>query len=451
MALSTVNPCLAQSAPVQDANLKVDGLALLREWHPPVYPPSALKARQSGMVTVRLIIDEAGRVTAARAMDDSEKEFIEPALAAVKSWTFTPALEEGRPVACCVETLVSFSPAVGQQKETPKHLPPESQTLTPAPRKAPRASVSPPGNYPDVLLERKFGGLVHFACRVTAEGKIEQPRILAASHVDFVLPALASLTHWEFEPAMQGDLPMAAPVDGKMTFDSMLNQVSAVLAANDITSPEGTPPSVTPEPIMIADPVWPYEALIKGDGGTAVVSFKVNESGSVSEVAVREATSPDFGAALVAAVEAGSFDRPVENHQVLQVALARKWEFKAIPADVSDTTNPVTRVVVAMRRGEISGAKGLDAKLAPIYRVRPVYPDALKARGGPAGRAEIEFIVDREGRVRLPRIVTATEPELGWAAATALAQWVFTPPTRAGTPVDVKVKIPIDFAAAPSN
>ena len=49
----------------------------------------------------------------------------------------------------------------------------------------------------------------------------------------------------------------------------------------------------------------------------------------------------------------------------------------------------------------------------------------------------------------LPRIVTATQPEFGWAAATAITQWVFKAPYRGGEPVDVKVRIPFRFVAPP--
>jgi len=57
----------------------------------------------------------------------------------------------------------------------------------------------------------------------------------------------------------------------------------------------------------------------------------------------------------------------------------------------------------------------------------------------------IEFIIDRDGRCRLPRVVSASQPEFGWAAAAAINQWVFAPPTKGGQPVDVKVNIPVDF------
>jgi len=61
------------------------------------------------------------------------------------------------------------------------------------------------------------------------------------------------------------------------------------------------------------------------------------------------------------------------------------------------------------------------------------------------GSAKIEFIINSEGRACLPRVVESTEPEFGWAAASALNQWVFTPPTRGGKPTDVRVQVPFGF------
>jgi TonB family protein len=62
----------------------------------------------------------------------------------------------------------------------------------------------------------------------------------------------------------------------------------------------------------------------------------------------------------------------------------------------------------------------------------------------------IDFVIDRDGRARLPQIISATSEEFGWAAATAVAQWVFRPPLRGGQPVDIKVRIPFSFKAPAS-
>ena len=67
---------------------------------------------------------------------------------------------------------------------------------------------------------------------------------------------------------------------------------------------------------------------------------------------------------------------------------------------------------------------------------------------GKDGTTEVEFIIDREGVVHLPRIVSASEPEFGCSAATAVVRWRFAPPIKAGEPVDARVRMQLDFRAA---
>jgi TonB family protein len=432
-----------------DGKLQADGPALLREWTPPLYPPPALKARRSGIVDVRLIVDANGRVTQARALDGSDEEFVDAALTAVKSWGFTPATDNGQAIACCLDTQVIFSPAVGQRKPSVAKIPPRGLDFSPAERTSPEPKSSPSGEYPAMLVERKIPGAVRFACTVTTDGRAVAPRIMAASHVDFVLPALAALKNWEFSPGKQGDLMLAAPIEALMTFDDLFTKAGEVLAANDITAPDGSPPSVAPLPAYLEDPVWPFERAMAGEGGEATVTFTVTETGAVREVSVRDATRPEFGAALAAAVASWGFDRPIDQDHAVAVKLMKHAVFKAIPPDAPADSGPIARLVAAMRRGEVGTARGLDEKLMPLYRVSPTYPAALKTTGAPAGQAIVEFVIDRDGRVWLPRIVSATEPAFGWSAATAITQWVFKAPHRGGELVDVKVRIPFRFAAPP--
>lgn len=420
--------------------LAVDGLALLRAWVPPVYPKAELKAKHGGMVNVRLIVDETGKVTAVRALEDSDEAFVESALAAVRAWGFAPALDAGKPIACCMDTLVTFSPRVGQEKPS-VHVP--DQRFNAAPHEGPEIVSSPSAPYPTMLEERKLPGKMRFTCLVTPEGKASQARPLIASHVDFVLPAIAGLDRWEFKPARQGDLAVAGPVEGEVSFDFLWGKAAETLEANGISGPEGgAVPGGAPMPVFVVDPVWPLERQLQGEAGSATVEFRVNELGLVRDVKVREASAPEFGEALRAAVEMWAFEKPYEEGRVFSVNLVKREEFKpeAVPA-------AVTRVLEAWRRGEIGAAKGLDEKLTPIYRVAPIYPAALKAAGGPKGTAQVEFVIDREGRVRLPRVVAASAPEFGWAAATAVSQWIFRTPRRGGEAVDVKVRLPMEFAA----
>lgn len=446
-AADAAAPSPATTAPVTP-ELTADGLALLRNWVPPVYPVGLLQERRSGMVTVRLVVSETGQVTAARALEDSDPPFVESAVNAVKAWGFAPAVEKGRPVACCLDTLVAYSPDQGQRK--PSVVPPQDIRFSAPPSTMPEPKATPPGEYPSLLSERKFGGRVKFGCTISAEGRVLAPRIIVSSHVAFVLPALAALQQWEFAPAMQGDLAVAGPVKGVVTFDPLEGQLAEVLTLNGISAPDGSTVATAPEIVAVADPVWPLEALLKGEAGSATVEFTVTETGMVTELSLIDATQPEFGQSLLAAMQGWLFNPAIDQNHVVAVRLRRHVDFTPFPTDATDATDPAdpdARVLAALKQNAIGTAKGLDAKLAPLYRVSPEYPATLRSAGAPAGRAELEIVIDREGRVRLPRIVNATQPEFGWSAATAVAQWVFAAPNRGGQPVDVKVRVPFDFAA----
>jgi TonB family protein len=249
---------------------------------------------------------------------------------------------------------------------------------------------------------------------------------------------------------MQGDLPAESQVEGDITFDATAKGPAEVLAANHITAPDGTPPAAQPELRVAADPVWPYDLLLKGEGGSADVTYTVSSDGQPGDVQVLSATKPEYGKALVAAVEESYFIRAMDSGHAVAVALRQHAEFTAIPPDAKDDADPLARVLTAVRTNQVSSSQGLDEKVTPIYRVPPAYPGALRKAGRPAGGAVIDFIIDREGRAQLPQIVSATSEEFGWAAATAVAQWVFRPPLRGGQPVDIKVRIPFSFKSPAS-
>jgi TonB family protein len=285
---------------------------------------------------------------------------------------------------------------------------------------------------------------------VTTDGKLARLRIVGATHAEFVLAALRALADWRFTPRMQGDLPLESPVDGEVSFIALDGEVSAadVLKDNGFTMVDtGTALAALPAPVVAVDAAWPFDMLVNGEGGSAAVDLQVSAAGVVTEAQVREASSPAVGAALLAAVTGWSFNPARDEHGAVTVGMTKRAAFLPIPPEPAEELrkDPTVRLVLAIRAGEVGGAKGLDEKLTPIYRVAPQYPLALAGKDASAGNAEIEFVIDREGRARLPRIVSASREEFGWAAATAVAQWVFKPPHRKGEAVDVKVRIPFDF------
>jgi TonB family protein len=426
--------------------LAADSAPTLTKWVPPSYPPELAREKPTGSVKIRFVVNTKGELTSVRVLTSSDSRLEEPALTAVRSWKFTPGQQYGEPVTMSEDVTVKFSPAA---------LKPVKSGLLPSvelwPELSERTEVvektTPPGEYPAILTERKIQGAVAFACTVGPDGRAEAPRITGTSHVEFVLPALEALNHWEFTPAMQGDLPVRTEVEAKVTFVTMSDSREEVLALNGVTAPDGTPPPLAPEIYIMADPVVPFELLMAGKGGSAVAEFTVYANGTVTGVKLREASQPEYGRALVAALETWGFIPATDQGRSVTVSLAKKTEFKAVLPGKESANDPVERLVAALRAKAIGSAKGLDEKLTPIYRMPPAYPAALAAGDRPSGTAEIEFVIDREGRARLPRIVSASREEFGWSAATAVSQWVFQAPHRGGLPVDVLVKIPFDFPA----
>jgi TonB family protein len=423
---------------------EIYGDAVLRDWVQPAYPPAAAKARQEGDVTVEFVVEPDGHVSEATVQQSTAALFEEAALQAVREWKFEPATEKGQPIRSAMAVPVRFTLEQLRQKRVPisppEELRPHGLKVTSA-----RATNSVDPDYPDELMARKLPGRVDLAFVIDEQGRAATPHVRWASHAAFVESALRAVEKMKFEPAHQGPVARSTTMEAPMVFGEFGLKRADTLTANRIkviSLPEGSTP---PGPFVLIEPVYPIEHLLAGEGGSATAEFRVDERGAVGDVLIKDASAPEYGAVLRAAVEAWGFQPARNSGGSVAARLAISWDF--LPPDDGATG----RVAARLRPGGegIAGARGLDRRLAPLWRGFPVYPQALIAEK-PAGQAEIDFIIDRDGRVRRPRVKSATREEFGWAAATAVSQWVFERPMRQGQPVDVKVTIPIDFAP-PAN
>ena len=76
----------------------------------PVYPAALLLTRTKGQTVVEFYIDRTGRVREARAISSSHPGFSDPAVAAIKTWRFTPGVKNGRLVTIRANQTIEFSP-----------------------------------------------------------------------------------------------------------------------------------------------------------------------------------------------------------------------------------------------------------------------------------------------------------------------------------------------------
>jgi periplasmic protein TonB len=76
---------------------------------PPVYPAQLKDAGVSGVVVVKVLVDETGSVVECAVTKSSRSEFEEPATAAVKTWKFRPANKGGEAVKSRIVIPINFT------------------------------------------------------------------------------------------------------------------------------------------------------------------------------------------------------------------------------------------------------------------------------------------------------------------------------------------------------
>ncbi len=96
-------------AEIADVSPKVDEAPAPLRTFAPDYPASLRAAKVNGVVSIVLVVDEAGEVLAAEVGKTSHEEFTGPALDAIRRWKFKPAKLEGKPVKVKVTIPVRFT------------------------------------------------------------------------------------------------------------------------------------------------------------------------------------------------------------------------------------------------------------------------------------------------------------------------------------------------------
>lgn len=86
----------------------------------------------------------------------------------------------------------------------------------------------------------------------------------------------------------------------------------------------------------------------------------------------------------------------------------------------------------------------LDRVPVPVVQAQPSYPFELK-RAGVEGRVRVGFIVDSQGNVILPYIISSTNRDFERPAIEAIQKWKFRPGMKSGRKVNTRVEQPIDF------
>jgi TonB family protein len=193
--------------------------------------------------------------------------------------------------------------------------------------------------------------------------------------------------------------------------------LSAFLA---VIPASGEPVVVPPQTIEAVRPEFPNALRSSGSSGAVTAVFIVDIKGGVREISITWFEVDELGF--------------VEN---IQVHSSTRADFGV-------------RLSLTKAKNEsgLSSAAELDEVPKITQKIAPVTPEELREKGGDAN-ALIEFVVDRHGVPQAPRIVSATHRDFGWAAATAIRSWRFSPPVKKGQAVDaiLRQRFNVEFAS----
>ena len=198
-----------------------------------------------------------------------------------------------------------------------------------------------------------------------------------------------------------------------------------------------------PAPLEPVPLVYPYDLALAGTEGRATVQFNIDAEGFARDVTVVDATQDAFGRAAKGMVEAERFAPRTENGKaVAQTGLKQEVRFTRDRLDAG-----AQAMIAELKKPQPDFAKARELDRLPpavLKLVQPVFPPALLGSTA-KNEAVIECIIDAQGRVQLPRIISAATEDCGWAAATAVQRWQFAPPTKGGKPVATRMRIPLEF------
>jgi TonB family protein len=382
-------------------------------------------------VWATLSVDAEGHVVAVKDLPERQRAVFEEA---ARHWSFAPARKAGVPIAADVR--VPFI-VVSGQTVPPKNLQP--------PRWVTRADPE----YPFALRMSGLRGNVTVEFVVDQNGRTRDVVVVSSLNPAFNESAIAAVQKWKFEPGRADGVPVNTKLRQEISFqlDTVDGGDTGFVVTNRADQsklPENLRYDVAPKPKAFVLPVYPYELLKKRVRGKAKIGILLDDRGMVIGSKISSASQPELGFALQAAAERFEYEPALKSSQPTQALVGFEQEFKLDLTDlVSETDRRLLRLEEKHPEQILKGAE-LDQKLKSTVTSPPRYPLSLADKGVP-GQAVVDCLIDEHGEVHLPRIVSSTNPEFGYAAVQALRLWRFVPPVCKGKPGVTKVRIPFGF------
>jgi TonB family protein len=314
----------------------------------------------------------------------------------------------------------------------------------------PKAVKQPQPEFPRGLIRLGLVGEVDVDFVIDTAGNVQNPVVAQSNNPWFERAAIIAILKWKFTPAEVDGRKVMTRARQKIVFSLWGGQSPWELA--NLKAKKNLPPEMQwdnpPVPVHTGFPVYPFEALQTGLKGKVRLLYVIDEKGRVAETKLLEATTPEMGQAALATIDMWRF-KPASRKDGTKVSTLLGMEYEFSPdgeggVPVSDAAQDILHDL-RKNPDAIVRATDLDQPLKPLSQRPPIYPTGLR-KANQVGEAVIEFFVDREGDAQLPRVVSCTAPEFGYAAAQAVATWRFEVPKKDRRAVVTKARISLSFS-----
>jgi TonB family protein len=294
---------------------------------------------------------------------------------------------------------------------------------------------------------------------------------MASTNPAFNQAAIDALLKSHFEPALRKGVPVNAyftePIHFRMHDIRTGETGDDATAISDHVDQSRLPPAlrydIPAKPANVVYPVYPFELLRDDVSGTAEAVYYVSPGGKAVRATVVKATRPEFGQAVLAMLDQWRFKPAMKDGKPTWTVMYIKQGFSEYSDDVVFSRDqlheaqgddelhvPVSdeelHLLHELKKEQpaLCSIKDLDAPPQLLSPQPPVFPSALVGKAT-EGQAVVEFLIDHDGNVQLPRVISATAPAFGYAAVQGVSEWKFAALTSHGRPVDVRARIPIKF------
>lgn len=201
---------------------------------------------------------------------------------------------------------------------------------------------------------------------------------------------------------------------------------------------------------------FPSQAVMRYvDRGRAQVMIMVDAEGRLADWMVIAYSNPLFAKSALDVIPQWKYE-PARLHgrpMAARAELTFVFENNEIVRVISGEAEVARRFKTsAYRNGyvrPICRVPELDALPEVEVEVAPMPPDQLGARVA-AGEVIVDYLVDSDGRVRMPLIVSSDDEAFSRSVLLAMSEWKYSAPSRKGAPVIAWLRYRFEFSPAPN-